>query len=88
MRAVSKRFVWPRMKADIRLWCKACHECQSSNIQRHIHVPPQSRIPPEHHFGSLHVDIVGPLPECEGMKYLFTVIDHYARWSEAIPMKE
>ena len=88
MRAVSKRFVWPRMKADIRQWCRTCHECQSSKIQRHIHAPLQSRVPPERRFGSLHVDIVGPLPECEGMKYLFTVIDRYTRWSEAIPMKE
>ena len=88
MRAISKRFVWPKMKTDIRGWCRSCHPCQSSKIQRHIHAPLQQRQSPERRFGSLHVDIVGPLPESEGMRYLFTVVDRYTRWPEAIPMKE
>lgn len=88
MRAVSKRFVWPNMKADIRDWCKTCHPCQSSKVHRHTKSPLQTRLPPEHRFGSLHVDIVGPLPESEGMRYLFTIIDRYTRWTDAIPMRE
>ena len=58
VRAVSKRFVWPGMKKDIRDWCKTCHPCQASKVQRHIRAPLQQRTLPERRFGSLHVDIV------------------------------
>ena len=43
---------------------------------------------PESRFGSIHDDIVGPLPESEGMKYLFTVINRFTRRPEAIPVQE
>lgn len=88
LRAISKRFVWQSMRADVRDWCQSCQPCQSSKIQRHVHAPLQARPPPDRRFGSLHVDLVGPLPESEGMRYLFTIIDRYSRWSEAIPIPE
>ena len=39
---------------------------------------------PDRRFGSLHVDIVGPLPESESMTYLFTIVDQYTRWAEVL----
>lgn len=39
-------------------------------------------------FDSIHVDIVGPLPLSKGYTYLFTCIDRYTRWPEAIPMAD
>ena len=37
---------------------------------------------------SLHVDLVGPLPESEGRSYIFTMVDRWSRWPEAIPVSD
>ena len=83
---VCSRYVWPNMKRDIANWTRACHDCQQSKIQRHVKAPLQAFEAPGSRFSSIHIDIVGPLPSSNGYTYLFTCIDRYTRWPEAIPM--
>ena len=87
-RAITSCFVWHGCKKDIRQWCRECHACQASKIHRHVRAPLTERPPPDRRFGSLHVDIVGPFVVSEGMRYLFTVVDRFTRWPEAIPMPD
>jgi hypothetical protein len=87
-KAVASRFVWHGLNKDVRLWCKQCPDCQASKIQNHVRSPLVTRDPPDGRFCSLHVDLVGPLPESEGMRYLFTVVDRFTRWPEAIPLPD
>ena len=83
-RAIADRFVCHGLKKDVKKWCKECHSCQAAKIQRHTKAPLFLRLPPAGRFLSLHVNLVGPLPPSEGMTYLFTVIDRFTRWPEAI----
>ena len=87
-RLVSERYVWPNMKRDIATWTRTCHDCQQSKVHRHIKAPLQTFPAPDSRFDSIHVDIVGPLPPSKGNTYLFTCIDRYTRWPEAIPMPD
>ena len=37
-------------------------------------------------FRGIHLDVVGPLPEVKGMRYLLTAVDRFSRWTMAEPM--
>ena len=88
IKAVASRFVWPDYKKDIRHWCKVCVACQKAKVTTHVSAPLVRREPPDRRFGSLHLDLVGPLPESKGMRYLMTVVDRFSRWMEAIPIPD
>lgn len=85
-RNIAEKHYWPSMKQDIRNWVLHCRPCQMAKIHRHDQPPPQRIVVPPGRFQVIHVDIVGPLPTCQGFRYILTVIDRYSRWMEAQPM--
>ena len=76
------------MKRDIAQRTRACQAYQQSKVYRHVKAPLQSFPAPAARFNGIHVDIVGPLPPSQGYTYLFTCVDRYTHWPEAIPMMD
>ena len=85
---VAARFVWPGMRRDIKSWCRQCPSCQSSKITRHVKAPVVVFPPASRRFGSLHIDLVGPLPPSESYRFLLTIVDCFSRWPEALRLKD
>ncbi|GBN30524.1 Transposon Tf2-6 polyprotein [Araneus ventricosus] len=82
---ISKRFIWPKMKSDIRDRIRACTKCQGAKVFQHTKAPLSTFSEPDARFSHIHLDYIGPLPISEGKKYCLTIIDRFTRWSEVIP---
>lgn len=82
---IKQRYVWPGMHKDARAWCRACTDCQTPKVTRHVKNDPTDFVAPDARFKHVHIDIVGPLPTSEGFTYLLTMIDRFSRWPEAVP---
>ena len=76
------------MNKDITNWVKSYQACQGTMAQRHV-VPAVFQISlSKSRFHHIHIGLVGPLPPSRGNTYMFTIIDHLARWLEAVPMPD
>ncbi|XP_026695294.2 uncharacterized protein LOC113475388 [Ciona intestinalis] len=87
-RLIAERFVWKGMNANIRDYSKACLSCQQSKVGRHTFSSIQTISVPSQRFHSVHIDIAGPLPCCEGYRYILLIIDRFTRYPIVVPMTD
>jgi hypothetical protein len=85
---IAEKLIWKGMQKQTGAWAKQCVSCQSSKIQTHVQAPLEKIVIPQRRFDHIHVDLVGPLPPSNGFTYLFSVIDRFSRWPEAIPLSD
>lgn len=88
LKLISDRFVWPSMRKDCTRFARNCMECQKSKVVRHNRPPLSKFSVPQERFSHINIDIVGPLPPSNGMKYCLTCIDRSTRWPEVIPLPD
>ena len=87
----SKNFlliVVEHVLVDITVYCQTCVGCQSTVPSKKKPPSPGLFEVPDDRFSHVHIDIVGPLPESEGFKFLLTTMDRTTRFFSAIPVKD
>lgn len=85
---VAERFVWPHMNKQCTQFVRQCQQCQKSKIHRHNKAALAPFLVPGERFAHINIDIVGPLPISNGMRYLLTCVDRTTRWPEAFPIPD
>lgn len=83
---ITAKFVWHGISRQVGHWARTCIPCQQAKIHRHVRSPLQVFQVPQRRFDHINVDLVGPLPSSQGHTMLFTIVDRFTRWPEAIPM--
>ena len=83
LREATHLYYWPNMRRDIKNWMQACHRCQAAKITKHNTTAPIVMPPSYEKFHDIHLDVVGPLQELKGMRYILTAVDHFSRWTMA-----
>lgn len=82
------RFVWPSIKADVKLMVQTCIPCQRSKVGRHNKTLVHGIKVPDKRFKHINIDLVGPLPISDGYRYVLTCMDRFSRWPTATPLAD
>ena len=83
----SRQYWWPRMRADIVEWTKACQICATRNVGKPLH-PPLTPIPVAGPFDRVGVDVIRFPPSQRGNKYAIVFVDYLTKWPEVFPAKD
>ena len=86
LRRTAKEYYWPKLRADVKGFVRTCHPCQLAKQSSTVNPGVGDFEVPDKRFQFLHLDIVGPLPESRGKKYILTVMDRCSRWIECYPL--
>ena len=74
---------WPKINNDVEDLVKTCLFCQAVKPSQFEPLKPMYM--PSHPWEYLYADLCGPFPTGE---YIFTVIDVYSRYPEAVLLKD
>jgi transposase InsO family protein len=88
LQKVKKIVSWRGMGKEIKEYVRKCEKCQMNKItQKSAKNPMIITDTPERPWEKICLDVVGPLPEIAGKKYLLTFQDSFSKFVGAIPMK-
>ena len=83
---MSRHFWWPAMKEDIQKYNGQCITC--SRRRPHPRRALEGNLVADRPGLIVAIDIVGPVEHGQRRYYLFTIIDHFTKFAEAIVLTE
>ena len=84
---VAEEFYWPSLKEDVKKFCKMCNSCMKVKSNNKLVNDGEFSVP-DKRFSHVMVDVVGPLPDSYGYKFILTAIDRTTRFLHCFPLRE
>jgi len=83
---LQQQYYFPQLYQKVQEVIKCCDVCQRVNSGSKLDKGGKalSIVPvPNDTWKKIGIDLLGPLPEYEGMKYIVTAVDYFTKWPEA-----
>ena len=64
------RIVWPCVTRDVKNWIESCDVCLKRKHIKQKNQHSLTKWKPSHPFWQVSLDIMGPIPESQGNKYI------------------
>ena len=85
--AISCQFFWESLRKDIFHWAEHCPKCQQNKVTKHnrqrLHNFPHNK----GRINTIHLDLVGPLPNSGNYPYIFTMRDRNTGFLITAPIR-
>ena len=81
-----KKFFWPCIKRDVRNWIESCDACLKRKCTKQKHRHSLTKWKPSHPFWQVSLDIMRPVPESQGKKYILLIGGLFSKWYEAVAL--
>jgi hypothetical protein len=84
---LQKRFWWPSMRKDVKMWLKACLMCQINQRKDRTHHDEMHPLDVPSSFHRWHLDFIGELPTTlKGNRWILVAVDYATNWPIARPV--
>lgn len=84
---ITSECVWPGIKADTKVFVKACHVCARSKIHRHEKTALIKWVGQRGKFETIQADYIGPLQPDNDYRYILAIKDRATRFTVLVAMK-
>ena len=82
----QKLFYWPGMTKDVHDWVISCEVCCQKKSPHLKHIHNLTTWKPSHLFWQVILDVIGPLTDPSGNKYILLKGDQFTNWHDTTPM--
>ena len=80
---LRRLYWWPKMRAEVRRFCRSCLSCASRKGPGRAIRPPLQPIPTKGPFHRVGVDVLKMPLSSSGNKYIIVFMDYLTKWVEA-----